>query len=183
VVGNVLNPLDTEPGHGGSPADGIVPAANLPESVLTIRLAESLRDESVRIVANWSIRVATLPVFRALPEIKLDELQQDMPLLLDAILRSVSASQYELDPAPLDEASATAAAHGLKRSGAVPVDALLTEFQALQREVRNALWRISPNVAVTLIHELDDRLNDVFEAAERAAVVAWVAGLDREVRP
>jgi hypothetical protein len=65
----------------------------------------------------------------------------------------------------------------------VPVDALLTEFQALQREVRNALWRISPNVAVTLIHELDDRLNDVFEAAERAAVVAWVAGLDREVRP
>jgi hypothetical protein len=182
VVGKVLNPLETEPGHGGSPADGIVPAANLSESVLTIRLAESLRDESVRIVANWSIRVATLPVFRALPEIKLDELQQDMPLLLDAILRSVSASQYELDPAPLDEASATAAAHGRKRAGAVPVDALLTEFQALQREVRNALWRISPNVAVTLIHELDDRLNDVFEAAERAAVVAWVAGLDREVR-
>jgi hypothetical protein len=174
LAGSILNPLDSEPRHGGSPADGIVPAANLVESATAVRLAHALRDEGVRILANWSMRVATMPVFRALPELALDELQQDMPQLFDAILRSVSVSQYELDPAPLDEASVAAEAHGRKRASAIPVEALMTEFQALQREVRNALWRLSPEVAVTLIHELDDRLNDVFEAAERSAIVAWV---------
>lgn len=174
MAGTVLNPLEREPGHGGSPADGIVPMANLAESATAIRLAHALRDESVRILANWSMRVATLPVFRALPDLALDELQEDMPKLFDAILRAVSVSQYELDPTPLDEASVAAGAHGRKRAGSIPVEALMTEFQALQREVRNALWRLSPEVTVTLIHELDDRLNDVFEAAERSAVVAWV---------
>ena len=172
--GSVLNPLPEDAGHGGSPADGIVPMANLSESITTIRLAGSLRDESVRILANWSMRVATLPVFRALPEIALDELQQDIPQLLDAIMQAVSVSPYELDLAPRDETEAAADAHGRNRAGVIPVDALLAEFQALQREVRNALWRISPNVDVTLVHELDDRLNEVFEAAERRAVAAWV---------
>lgn len=174
MAGTALDPLEREPGHGGSPADGIVPMASLAEGATAARLANALRDEGVRILANWSMRAATLPVFRALPEIALDELQQDVPQLLDAILRAISVAQYELDPTPLDEASVAAGAHGRKRAGAVPVDALMTEFQALQREVRNALWRLSPDVAATLIHELDDRLNDVFEAAERSAVVAWV---------
>ena len=149
--------------------------ANLAEKATAIRLAHALRDEGVRILANWSMRVATLPVFRALPELALDELQEDMPQLFDAILRAVSVSQYELDPAPLDEASLAAGAHGRKRADSIPVEALMTEFQALQREVRNALWRLSPSVDVTTIHELDERLNDVFEAAERSAVGAWVA--------
>lgn len=174
MADTALDPLERDPGHGGSPANGIVPMANLAEGATAARLANSLRDESVRILANWSMRVATLPVFRALPEIALDELQQDVPQLLGAILRAVSVAQYELDPAPMDEASATAAAHGLERAGSIPVEALMTEFQALQREVRNALWRLAPDVPVSTIHELDDRLNDVFEASERSAVVAWV---------
>jgi len=175
MAGSVLNPRASESGQGGSPADGIVPVANLPESITTIRLAHSVREESARILANWSMRVATMPVFRAVPEIALDELQQDIPQLLGSILEAVSVSPYELDSAPLDEAAMAAEAHGRIRASAIPVDALMAEFQALQREVRNALWRISPNVAVGLVHELDERLNEVFETAERSAVMAWVS--------
>ena len=174
MAGTLLTPLESEPGHSGGPADGIVPMTNLAESVVTMRLAESLREESALILANWSMRVATMPSFRALPEIALDELQQDIPRLLMAIMRAVDVSPYELDSAPLDEATATAEAHGRMRAASIPVDALMAEFQALQREVRNALWRISAEVAGTVVRELDDRLNDVFESAERSAVSGWV---------
>ena len=91
-----------------SPYEGIVPAADIPATVTTIRLAGLVRDDSARILANWSMRIATLPVFRALPELALDELQEDMPALLDAVLEAVSISPYELDLAPMEEAEAKA---------------------------------------------------------------------------
>jgi hypothetical protein len=120
------------------------------------------------------MRIATLPVFRALPELALDELQEDMPALLDAVLEAVSFSPYELDPAPMEEAEAKADAHGAKRAASVPVDVLLIEIQTLQREVRNAIWRNADEAPVAIVHELDERLNEVFELAERSAVSAWV---------
>jgi hypothetical protein len=137
-------------------------------------LAGLVRDDSARILANWSMRIATLPVFRALPELALDELQEDMPALLDAVLEAVSVSPYELDPMPMEEAEAKADAHGAKRATSVPVDVLLSEIQTLQREVRNAIWRNADEAPVAIVHELDERLNEVFELAERSAVSAWV---------
>jgi hypothetical protein len=157
-----------------NPADGIVPIADVPASVTTIRLASMIRDDSARILANWSMRIATLPVFRALPELALGELQQDMPDLLDAILEAVSVSPYELDPTPMEEAGAKADAHGLKRAASFPIDVVLIEIQALQREVRNAIWRNAQEAPTTIVHELDERLNEVFELAERSVAGAWV---------
>ena len=157
-----------------SPADGIVPIGDIPATVTTIRLAGLIREDSGRILANWSMRVGTLPVFRALPELALGELQQDMPQLLDAILKAVSVSPYELDPAPMEDAAQKADAHGVKRALGFPVDVVLCEIQALQREVRNAIWRNAQEAPGAVVHELDERLNEVFEVAERSAVSAWV---------
>ena len=157
-----------------SPADGIVPTGDMPATVHAIRLAGLIREDSVRILANWSMRIANLPVFRALPELALDELQEDMPDLLDAIMRAVSVSPYELDPAPIEDAVRQAGTHGAKRAGSVPIDVVLCEIQALQREVRNAIWRNSQDVPHGVVHELDERLNDVFEAAERSVASTWV---------
>jgi hypothetical protein len=156
------------------PADGIIPIADIPGAVTTIRLAGMIRDDSARILANWSMRIATLPIFRALPELALDDLQQDMPELLEAILQAVSVSPYELDPTPIDDASRKAEAHGTKRAGTFPIDVVLSEIQALQREVRNAIWRNSTDIPVAVVHELDERLNEVFEVAERSVASAWV---------
>jgi hypothetical protein len=174
MAGSVLTPIDREPEAVMSPSEGIVPAPDIPATVTTIRLASLVRDDSTRILANWSMRIATLPVFRALPELALDELQEDMPALLAAVLEAVSVSPYELDPAPMEEAEAKADAHGAKRAASVPVDVLLIEIQALQREVRNAIWRNAEEAPVAIVHELDERLNEVFELAERSAVSAWV---------
>jgi hypothetical protein len=174
MAGSVLTPINREPEALMNPADGIVPIADVPATLTTIRLAGMIRDDSARILANWSMRIATLPVFRALPELALDELQQDMPDLLDAILEAVSVSPYELDPTPMEEAGAKADAHGLKRAASFPIDVVLTEIQALQREVRNAIWRNAQEASVSIVHELDERLNEVFELAERSAASAWV---------
>lgn len=163
------------------PADGIVPAADISGTVSTIRLAGLIRDDSARILANWSMRIATLPVFRALPDLALDELQQDMPELLDAILMAVSVSPYELDEAPIEDAARKAAAHGAKRAGSFPIDVVLSEIQMLQREVRNALWRFSNGTAVANVHELDERLNEVFDVAARSGAAAWVSRREQDL--
>jgi hypothetical protein len=140
----------------------------------TIRLAGLIRDDSARILANWAMRVSTLPTFRAIPELALDDLQQDMPDLLNAILAAVNVSPYELDQAPIEAAAIKADAHGSKRANTFPIDVVLSEIQALQREVRNAIWRNAAEIPVAAVHELDERLNEVFEVAERSIAAAWV---------
>jgi hypothetical protein len=155
-------------------AEGIVPVADIPSTVNAVRLAGMLHDESARILTNWSMRITTLPVFRAVPELALDDLQQNMPELLDAILMAVSLSPYEYDQTPLDAAASRATAHGEMRATGFPVEVVLCEVQALQREVRNAIWRLAEGTPIPVIHELDDRLNEVFELVERSSVTGWV---------
>ena len=174
MAGTVLRPVVREPEAVMSPAEGIVPIGDIPATVTAIRLAGLIREDSVRILANWSMRIATLPVFRALPELALGELQEDMPELLDALLQAVSVSPYELDPAPMERVAQEADAHGVKRASSFPIDVVLSEIQSLQREVRNAIWRNAQEVPVQVVHEFDERLNEVFEIAERSVVAAWV---------
>lgn len=162
-----------------NPADGIVPVADISSAVTTIKLAGLIRDDSARILANWSMRVATLPVVRALPDLALDKLQEDMPELLDAILQAVSVSPYELDQAPIDDAAQKAAGHGFKRAGVFSIDIVMSEIQALQREVRNSIWRNAADFPVPLVHELDERLNEMFELAERTIAAAYVERLEQ----
>ena len=157
-----------------SPADGIVPTGDVPASMSAIRLAGAIREDSVRILANWSMRISTLPAFRAIPELALDELQQDVPELLEAILNAVNLSPYELDPIPMEDVTNRAEAHGARRSFTFPIDCVLSEIQVLQREVRNAIWRNSQDATPAVLHEFDERVNEVFELAERGVVVAWV---------
>jgi hypothetical protein len=166
-----------------SPADEIVPIGDISETVTAIRLAGLIREDSVRILANWSLKIATLPIFRALPELALGELQEDMPDLLDALLKAVSISPHELDPAPMEEVGSRADAHGAKRAGAFPIDVVLSEIQVLQREVRNAIWRNAQEVPVQVAHDFDERLNDAFEIAERSVVAAWVREQSMDLAP
>ena len=160
-----------------SSADEIVPIGDISTTVTPIRLAGLIRDDSVRILANWSLKIATLPIFRALPDLALGELQEDMPDLLDAVLKAVSVSPHELDPAPMEVVAQQADAHGVKRADTFPVDVVLSEIQVLQREVRNAIWRNADDIPVQDVHEFDERLNDIFEIAERSVVAAWVRQL------
>jgi hypothetical protein len=174
LAGVVLNPIDREPESAMNPADGILPTGDVPANVSAIRLAGLIRDDASRILANWSMRITTLPAFRAVPELALDELQEDMPDLLESIVEAVSLSPYEFDPMPMEIVARKAATHGVARANSFPVDVVLTEIQILQREVRNAIWRYVADVPVTIIHEFDERLNEVFELAERSVVASWV---------
>jgi hypothetical protein len=157
-----------------SPADGILPVGDIPASASALRLVGAIRDDTVRILANWAMRVSTLPAFRAIPELALDELQQDIPELLEAILDAVGLSPYELDPIPIEEVTQRAEAHGARRAATFSVDCVLSEIQVLQREVRSSIWRNAQDVPPGALHEFDERLNEVFESAERGVVVAWV---------
>lgn len=158
-----------------NPADGIVPTGDVPANVSAIRLVGLIRDDASRILANWSMRITTLPAFRAVPDLALDELQEDMPDLLESILEAVSLSPYEFDPLPMEAVARKAATHGVARAKSFPVDVVLSEIQVLQREVRTAIWRNASDVPVPVIHEFDERLNDVFELAERSVVASWVS--------
>jgi hypothetical protein len=40
--------------------------------------------------------------------------------------------------------------------------------------VRNSVWRNAQNFPPSVLHEFDERLNEVFEMAERSVVSAWV---------
>jgi hypothetical protein len=138
------------------------------------RLAGALRDESTRILTNWSMRIATLPFFRALPEINLEDLQRDMPQLLDAILLAVRLSPYDYDRAPLELAGHLATVHGGERAHSYPLDVVLSEIQALQREVRNALWRCAGETPAEVVSEVETHLNDIFEQVIRSSAMGWV---------
>jgi hypothetical protein len=157
-----------------SPAEGILPVGDIPASASTLRLVGAIRDDTVRILANWAMRVSTLPAFRAIPELALGELQEDIPELLEAILDAVGLSPYELDPIPIEEVTHRAEAHGARRAATFSVDCVLSEIQVLQREVRSAIWRNAQDLPSATLHEFDERLNEVFESAERGVVVAWV---------
>jgi hypothetical protein len=174
LAGTVLQLIDREPESAVNPADGIVPTGDIPANVSAIRLAGLIRDEAPRILANWSMRITTLPAFRAVPELALDELQEDMPDLLESIVEAVSLSPYEFDPMPMESVARKAATHGVARANSFPIDVVLSEIQILQREVRNAIWRNAQEMPVAVIHEFDERLNEVFELAERSVVASWV---------
>ena len=69
-----------------NPADGIVPVGDIPATVTAIRLAGLIRDDSVAHSGQLVDAGRDVARFRAIPELALDELQEDMPELLDAIL-------------------------------------------------------------------------------------------------
>lgn len=145
-----------------------------------VLVAAALRDASPRILDNWAIRVSTMPLFRAIPDLTLADLRQEMPAVLEAALLAVTSSSFAVDLAPLADAVARGEQHGRARRAVAPLDVLLAEFHALRREIRNQLWRVAETHVPEhdrrelVIRDLDDRLTSVLDETEQAAAVAWV---------
>ena len=149
-----------------------------------VSVASALRDASSRILDNWAIRVSTMPLFRAIPDLTLADLRQRMPDVLDAALLAVTSSSFAVDLMPLDDAIARGEEHGRSRSDVASLDVVLAEFPALRREVRHQLWRVAEAIVwdserrEQIVRDLDDRLATVLDEIEQAAAVAWVEAYD-----
>ncbi|MEA2583174.1 MAG: RsbT co-antagonist protein rsbRD N-terminal domain [Thermomicrobiales bacterium] len=141
------------------------------------RVAALLRGQASRIVANWVLRAANLPAFRATPNLTLDRLQDAIPSLLDASLTAIASSDPTMDPEPLARALDLAAEHGRSRAGeGFGIGVLLAEYQHLRMEIWNSLWRIvdaDPTMA-SVPRELQSRLTSIFDSLAAAAAEAWV---------
>ena len=158
-----------------NPADGIVPTGDIPANVSAIRLAGLIRDDSPPHPGQLvdadcdAARVSCLS-----RNSRWTSCRRICRISSNAILEAVSVSPYEFDPMPMETVARKAATHGVTRANSFPIDVVLSEIQTLQREVRNAIWRNAQEMPVAVIHELDERLNEVFELAERSVVGAWV---------
>ncbi len=154
-----------------------------------VSVASALRDASPRILDNWAIRVSTMPLFRAIPDLTLADLRQRMPDVLDAALLAVTSSSFAVDLMPLEDAVARGEEHGRSRHDVASLDVVLAEFHALRREIRNQLWRVADALVwdsarrEQIVRDLDDRLAAVLDEIEQAAAVAWVeaCGVGRAV--
>lgn len=166
----------TQVTDGGAGVDGLV--QDEPKRAVPL-LVGSLRGQSSRIVRNWALRVATLPAFRAMPNIALEDVQRRIPQILDGALAAIGTSDPTMDPEPLERAAELAAAHGRARLAEdFGIGDVLAEFHALRHETWSALWRAvdSEAEALPLVRGLEARFNETFDALIVAAAEAWVAG-------
>jgi len=170
-------------------SDGAGSVATMERSAELVSVASALRDASPRILDNWAIRVSTMPLFRAIPDLTLADIRQRMPDVLDAALLAVTSSSFAVDLMPLDDAIARGEDHGRSRCDVASLDVVLAEFHALRREIRNQLWRVAEALVwdsarrEQIVRDLDDRLAAVLDEIEQAAAVAWVeaCGVGRAV--
>jgi hypothetical protein len=142
------------------------------------RAAVLLRDQAARIMANWALRVANLPAFRAMPDLSLSQLQDTMPEILDAALVAIATSDPTVDPEPLQRAVDLAAMHGRKRAeDSFSIGDLLAEFQQLRVEAWAALWRVIEEDAQLFdtLRALQERLSHTLDSLMIAAAESWVA--------
>jgi hypothetical protein len=140
------------------------------------RIAAQVWEQKSRIIANWALRVANLPAFRAMPDLRLEDVQRHIPEVLDGALTAIATSDPTLDPEPLSRAADLASAHGRARlSDDFSVGDVLAEFHALRREVGSALWRVvdGDGGSTAILQEIDTRLNSTFDAIAIAAAEAW----------
>lgn len=151
-----------------------------------MRAAALLRGQTSRIIANWVLRAANLPAFRAVPNLALDQLQDAIPALLDAALTAIGSSDPTMDPEPLARAVELAEDHGRKRAEeGFGIGVLLSEYQHLRMEVWTAMWRVvAPNLEPEMVpRELQIRVNSTFDSLAAAAAEAWVDSRFRAMTP
>ena len=142
------------------------------------RVVVALRRDASRVLANWALRVANLPAFRAVPDLRLAEIQNAMPATLAAVPAATATIDPTIDTEPLAYAGEVAAAHGRKRrETGFDLGVMLTEFGHLRSEVWAAVYRIvdeDPSLAAAP-RELQERLNPTLDAVLIAAAEAWLA--------
>ncbi len=139
-------------------------------------IAFKLRDQRSRIIANWALRVATLPAFRAMPGLALHDVQRHIPEVLESALIAISTSDPTMDPGSLERAVELAGAHGRARLlDDFTVGDVLSEFNALSREVWSAFWRVIDldHELIEIVREFGSRLSETFDAIGIAAAEAW----------
>jgi hypothetical protein len=145
-------------------------------------IVSAVGEQRARIIANWALRVATLPAFRALPNLALDEVQRHIPELLDGALAAIAISDPQLDPEPLQRAEQLAAAHGRARlRDGFRVGDLLTEFHALRRETVAAIERVADELMIEpdpFVRVLQQRLRETLDALTVAAANAWAEAIE-----
>lgn len=140
------------------------------------RLVTTLQESAPRLVANWALRVANLPAFRATPDLNLAELRDTMPEVLDAALRAMADVGTVPDPDTAARACDAAAAHGAARARAgFGIGALLHEYHQLRAEVWSAIWRLvdqDPDLEPA-VRAAQPRVSQTFSAVTVAAAEAW----------
>jgi len=142
------------------------------------RVVTKLQADAPRLVANWAIRVANLPAFRATPELNLVDLRDAMPEILTAALTAMAAADVDLDPEPVERACAAAATHGAARArGGFGIGAVLEEYHQLRSVVWAAIWRMvdqEPGLE-SVVREAQPRVSRAFGDVTVAAAEAWAA--------
>jgi hypothetical protein len=150
--------------------------AALPEPAA--RVSQEIQEQSSRILANWSLRVSTIPEFRATPDINLAQLQEGMPELLDAAIAAIAASDPTLDPAIQARTDDLATAHGQRRAtDGFSIGVLIAELQQLHAELWAAILRVvETDPALSEVPAtMQDRLARTFDPLIVEAAEAWVA--------
>lgn len=176
---NPIEPFDPVDPLGFDTFD-IQPISGLPDADdatrAVPRIVAQVWAQKSRIIANWALRVANLPAFRAMPNLRLDDVQRHIPEVLDGALTAIASSDPTLDPEPLARATDLASAHGrVRHFDDFGVGDVLAEFHALRREVWSALWRVvdGDGGSPTMLRELDTRVSTTFDAIAIAAAEAW----------
>ena len=147
-----------------------------------VRAIDRIRADSERTLANWAVRVADLPAFRAVPALDLAGLQDGVPALMATVLDAALLGDPAVDPDPRGRVAAAAAEHGRVRGAAdFPIGALLAEYQALRAEIRAATERVARADAALgeAARDLQGHLGAVLDAAVIHAAEAW-ASVGRE---
>lgn len=169
-----INSIDALIGRERSPGSievGGGPAASVGQVI------DQLQGDSARMIANWVLRVANMPAFRAWPDLSLVELQESIPALLNATLLAMRSPDPSRDPEPESRAIEVAERHGQARAGdAFPIGVLLAEFQAMRAELLLAILRIAdggPELG-DVARELEGRLTRTLDVVTIAAAEGWV---------
>jgi hypothetical protein len=141
------------------------------------RVTMELQEQASRILANWALRVSTLPAFRAAPNINLAQLQNDMPELLDAVLAAIATPDPALDPDRQSRVADLATGHGRMRAAdGFSIGVLISELNELRAELWAAILRITEDdlkLAGTPLL-LQERLSGTFDPMIVEAAEAWV---------
>jgi hypothetical protein len=141
------------------------------------RVSQEMLEQSSRILANWSLRVTTIPEFRASPDIHLAQLQEGVPELLEAVLSAMAASDPALEPEIQARTVELATTHGQRRATeGFSIGVLIAELQELRAELWAAILRVTeadPALA-EIPATLQDRLARTFDPLIVDAAEAWV---------
>jgi hypothetical protein len=166
-AGEEIDPADNE-------AESEPPERPEPEPAAIV---PRLKEQSSRILANWVVRTANLPEFRATPGIELRRLEDRVPAVLDAVFTALASSGRSVDPVLIGEATRLAREHGQARAAEqFEAGVVLAEYQQLRDEVWRALWRLvdaEPQLSAAP-RRLQARLDLLFDSLSIHAIEGWV---------